>query len=77
MWSLIVGAIIGSIAGSIANSKESKGCLYNILTGIVGSWIGERLFGDFGPVIADYAVFPSILGAIIFLAVMNLFFGRR
>lgn len=77
MFGLIVGAIIGAIAGSIANSKEPRGCLFNIFAGIVGSWVGERLFGNFGLEIADYYIFPAILGAVIVIAVMNLLFGKK
>ena len=77
MWGLIVGAIIGSIAGSIANSKRPRGCLYNIFAGIVGSWVGERLFGNFGPEIADYYIIPAILGAVIVLIVLNFFLDKK
>lgn len=76
MFGLIVGAIIGAIAGSIANSKRPRGCLFNIFAGMVGSWVGERLFGNFGLVIADYYVFPAILGAVIVIILVNFFFGR-
>ena len=77
MFGLIVGAIIGSLAGSIADAKKPRGCLFNIFAGMAGSWVGERLFGDFGPMIAGYSVFPAILGAVIVIVLLNFLTGRR
>lgn len=77
MWSLIVGAVIGSLAGSIVGGKRPRGCLFNILAGMLGSWVGERLFGQFGPVLADYYLFPAGLGAAIVIIVANFLFGEK
>ena len=41
---LIVGAVAGWLAGSIVRS-ENNSFLLDILIGIVGGWIGYRLFG--------------------------------
>ena len=76
IWSLIVGALIGVMAGAITNRGESMGCIYNIFAGLVGSFVGQSLFGFWGPTLAGMAILPSILGAIIVIAVIDLFFGK-
>ncbi|WP_423215206.1 GlsB/YeaQ/YmgE family stress response membrane protein [Streptococcus equinus] len=73
--SLIVGALIGMMAGAITKKGESMGCVYNISAGLVGSFVGQSLFGYWGPTLADMAILPSVLGAIIVIAVVDLFFG--
>ena len=75
-WSLIVGSLIGMMAGAITNRGESMGCIYNIFAGLVGSFVGQSLFGFWGPSLAGMAILPSILGAIIVIAVVDLFFGK-
>ena len=52
------------------------GCIYNIFAGLVGSFVGQSLFGFWGPSLAGMAILPSILGAIIVIAVVDLFFGK-
>lgn len=76
IWSLIVGSLIGMMAGAITNRGESMGCIYNIFAGLVGSFVGQSLFGFLGPSLAGMAILPSILGAIIVIAVVDLFFGK-
>lgn len=76
IWSLIVGSLIGMMAGAITNRGESMGCIYNIFAGLVGSFVGQSLFGFWGPLLAGMAILPSILGAIIVIAVVDLFFGK-
>lgn len=76
LWTLIVGAIIGSIAGAITSKGKSMGCIFNIIAGLVGSSIGQALFGSWGPSLAGMAIVPSVLGAVILVAVVSFFFGR-
>ncbi|WP_265458006.1 GlsB/YeaQ/YmgE family stress response membrane protein [Enterococcus sp. HY326] len=76
IWSLIVGGIIGLIAGAITNKGGSMGIIANVVAGLLGSVIGQALFGTWGWTVAGMAVFPSILGAIILVAVVSFFFGR-
>ena len=76
IWSLIVGAIIGVIAGAITNKGKSKGWIANILAGLVGSFVGQALLGSWGPSLAGMALIPSIVGAVIVVAVVSFFLGR-
>lgn len=77
IWSLIVGAIIGAIAGSITKKGESMGWIANIIAGLVGSSIGQALFGSWGPSLAGMALIPSILGAVILVAAVSFFLGKK
>lgn len=75
IWSMIVGVLIGAIAGAITN-RESMGCLTKMLAGLVGSSVGQNLFGTWGPSLAGMALVPSILGAVVVVAVVDYFFGK-
>ena len=76
IWSLIVGAIIGVIGGAITNKGKSMGWIANILAGLVGSFVGQALLGSWGPSLAGMALIPSIVGAVIVVAVVSFFLGR-
>ena len=71
IWSLIVGAIIGVIAGAITSKGKSMGWIANILAGLVGSAVGQALLGSWGPSLAGMALMPSIIGAVIVVAVVS------
>ena len=77
IWSLIVGGFIGFIAGGITKKGGAMGIIANIIAGLLGSSVGQSLFGTWGPSMAGMALVPSILGAVIVIAVVSFFFGRR
>ena len=76
LWSLIIGAVIGAIAGAITGRGNSMGWIATIVAGLVGSAIGQALLGSWGPQLAGMALIPSIIGAIIVVAVVSFFLGR-
>lgn len=70
---IIFGALAGGIAGMIADSKRS-GCLFNIVIGIVGAFIGGLLMQfitgrsfDFGFNLTSFVV--AVLGSIVLLVI--------
>ncbi|MFI3728879.1 GlsB/YeaQ/YmgE family stress response membrane protein [Vagococcus fluvialis] len=70
---IIVGIIIGAIAGAFTSRDfPVSGWIGNLIAGLVGSWIGQSLFGEWGPKFADIAIFPSIIGAILLVVVTSL-----
>ena len=71
IWVLIVGAIIGAVAGVITRRSGAMGWISNIIAGLVGSAIGEALLGHWGPQLAGMAIIPSLIGAIIVVAVVS------
>ncbi len=76
LWVLIVGAVIGAIAGAITSKGKSMGCITNIIAGLIGSSVGQAIFGSWGPQLAGMALVPSILGAVILVAVVSFFVGK-
>ena len=77
IWSIIVGGFIGFIAGAITKKGGAMGIIANIIAGLLGSSVGQALFGTWGPTLAGMALVPSILGAVIVIAVVSFFFGAR
>ena len=77
IWTLIVGAIIGAIGGSLSGRGKQMGCIFNIIAGLAGSYIGQAIFGHWGTHLAGMALVPSILGAVVVVAVVSFFTGRR
>ncbi len=79
IW-LIVGGIIGWIASMIMKTDGQQGIILNVVVGIVGSFLGGWLIapmlgtgtvnsGDFSVM----GLLASLIGAIILLAIVNLF----
>ncbi len=79
LWICIVGAVIGLIAGAITSRDIPLGCIGNILAGIIGSWLGDWIFGlfglsNFGPQLAGMNLIPALLGAILFVVIFSAIF---
>ena len=79
VW-LIVGGLIGWIASMIMRTDAQQGTLLNIVVGIVGAflagWLLTPLFGVSTINQGNFslpAMLISLLGAVILLAVVNLF----
>ena len=77
LWSIIVEGVIGLIAGSITKKGGSMGVIANIVAGLVGSSVGQSLLGTWGPSLAGMALFPSIIGAVIVVAVVSFLLGKK
>lgn len=68
--SMIVGFLIGLIASAISNRGEHMGCIGKTFVGWLGAFVGQ-LFWKLGPMLADTAIVPSVLGAVILLALLE------
>ena len=77
VWSIIVGGFIGFVAGVITRKGGSMGIVSNVVAGLIGSVVGQKLLCTWGPTLAGMALIPSILGAVIVIAIVALFFGRK
>lgn len=79
IW-IIVGGILGWIASMIMGTNAQQGILLNIIVGIVGAllagWLLSPLFGINTINQGNFslpALLVSLLGAIILLAIVNMF----
>lgn len=67
---IIVGGLAGWIAGKIMDVSE-RGLVKNILTGIVGAFLGGLLFSLIGGTGVTgfnlWSIFVAVIGAIIFI----------
>ncbi|MDW7617486.1 GlsB/YeaQ/YmgE family stress response membrane protein [Peribacillus simplex] len=72
LWSLIIGGIIGWLAGMIIGRDIPFGIVGNIIGGFVGAWLGSLILGNWGPVVAGYAIIPSLIGAIVLVFILSL-----
>lgn len=74
---IILGALSGWLASIIMKKNASMGALANIITGIVGAFIGGIVFNLFGAEKVTglnlYSVLVSVVGACILLWVLNKF----
>ena len=77
LWSIIVGGLIGLAAGAITKKGGSMGIIGNIFAGVIGSSVGQSLLGSWGPSLAGMAIIPSIVGAVIVVAVVSFLFGKK
>lgn len=75
LW-LVIGGIIGWLASIIMRTNAQQGMLLNVIVGIVGAVIGGLIAGG-GSINNNYmdprAWLFSLIGAVILLAIINLF----
>ncbi|SBV37471.1 Transglycosylase associated protein [uncultured Stenotrophomonas sp.] len=73
IW-LIVGGIVGWLASIIMRRDAQQGIVLNIVVGIIGAMLAGFLFGGgINGAITLRSFLLSLLGAVILLAIVNLF----
>lgn len=75
VW-LVVGGVVGWLASLIMRTDAQQGLLLNIVVGIVGAFIGGMIFnrGDINDAPLNITAFlVSLVGAVVLLAIVNLF----
>lgn len=75
VW-LVIGGVVGWLASLVMRTDAQQGILLNIVVGIVGAFIGGLIFnrGDINDAPLNLTSFlVSLVGAIILLAIINLF----
>jgi uncharacterized membrane protein YeaQ/YmgE (transglycosylase-associated protein family) len=75
LW-LIIGGIVGWLASIVMRTDAQQGIILNVVVGIVGAFIAGLIFN--GGTINNaplnlYTFLTSLVGAIILLAIVNLF----
>ena len=83
LW-LVIGGVLGWLASIVMKTNDRQGLFLNIVVGIVGAFLGglllAPLFGTGTINQNDFSIgslMVSFLGAIILLAIVNFFRGRR
>jgi uncharacterized membrane protein YeaQ/YmgE (transglycosylase-associated protein family) len=83
IW-LVVGGLIGWVASLIMRTDAQQGLLLNIVVGIIGAllggWLISPLIGEGTINSGDFSLgglVVSLLGAVILLAIVNLFRRKR
>ena len=78
---ILVGFVAGWLATYIAGGDRRRGCLSNIVLGIIGALVGGWLMnflGRVGPTGFNlWSVGVAVLGAVIVLTVRQLVFGKH
>jgi uncharacterized membrane protein YeaQ/YmgE (transglycosylase-associated protein family) len=74
LW-LIVGGIVGWLASIVMRTNAQQGILLNIVVGIVGAFLAGLIFGggSINEGISVGSFLMSLLGAIVLLAIVNMF----
>ena len=83
IW-IFFGGILGWIASRMMETDDQQGVLLNVVVGVVGAFIAGLLLSPLlgvGTINQSDFSFPSmlisLLGAVILLALVNAFRGRR
>ncbi|MDI1252372.1 GlsB/YeaQ/YmgE family stress response membrane protein [Thermomonas sp.] len=72
IW-LIIGGIIGWLASIVMKTDGQQGIILNVVVGIVGSYLGGWLIAPLIGGGGAMGYVSALIGAIILLAVINLF----
>lgn len=78
IW-LIVGGIVGWLASLVMKTDAQQGIILNVVVGIIGAFIGGWLIGPLlgaGSINDGFSIMSfivSLIGAVILLAIVNLF----
>ena len=78
IW-LVIGGIVGWLASIVMKRDGSQGIVMNVIVGIVGALLGGFLIsplvgvGTINDGVSIGSILVSLVGAIILLAIVNLF----
>ncbi|KYG28959.1 hypothetical protein [Bacillus gaemokensis] len=61
----IITFLVGAIIGAITGEDFSAGMFGNSIAGLLGAWLGGKLFGVWGPAFGGIHIVPALLGEIV------------
>jgi uncharacterized membrane protein YeaQ/YmgE (transglycosylase-associated protein family) len=79
---LIAGAIIGYVASRIMRTNSQQGLLLDIVVGVIGAFLAGYFIspllgvGTINDAITIPTMLVTLIGSVILLAIVKLFFGR-
>jgi uncharacterized membrane protein YeaQ/YmgE (transglycosylase-associated protein family) len=68
---LLIALIIGRLCEPMAGDCIPGGSAGTAIAGFSGAWLGTLLLGAWGPDLQGFAVLPSVVGAICFIAIIR------
>ena len=76
---IILGLLAGALSGAVVGGRTARGCLPNIIIGIIGAFVGGWLFARLG-VNSPFGglagtIFVAFIGAVVLLFVLRLIRG--
>ena len=73
LTAILVGGLVGWLASLVMKTDGQQGIILNVVVGIIGSWLGGQFIAPLigGSGIMGYV--SAFIGAIILLAIVNLF----
>lgn len=83
LLTLVLGGVAGWLASMVMNRDQEQGVLLNIVVGIVGAFLANLLLAPLFGVSAalDHITLAgflmSVLGAVVLLAIVNMFTRHR
>ena len=69
--SVIIAMVIGVVADKLSPFDMPGGWAGAIIAGFVGAWLGNGLFGTWGPIVAGFSLVPALIGAIIVVIIIG------
>jgi uncharacterized membrane protein YeaQ/YmgE (transglycosylase-associated protein family) len=79
---LIAGAIVGYVASRIMRTNSQQGLLLDIVVGVIGAFLAGYFIspllgvGTINDAITIPTMLVTLIGSVILLAIVKLFFGR-
>jgi uncharacterized membrane protein YeaQ/YmgE (transglycosylase-associated protein family) len=74
IWWIILGFIAGALSGVVVGGRTARGCLPNVVVGIlgavVGGWLARQLGYD-GPTGFLAAIVVALIGAIVVRVILE------
>jgi uncharacterized membrane protein YeaQ/YmgE (transglycosylase-associated protein family) len=68
----LLALVIGTVADKLSPFDMPGSWAGALIAGFVGAWLGQILFGTWGPVLYGFALIPALIGAVFVVIVVGL-----
>jgi uncharacterized membrane protein YeaQ/YmgE (transglycosylase-associated protein family) len=70
--SAIIALVIGTVASKLVPFHMPGGWAGALVAGYIGAWIGQLIFGTWGPMVEGFSLVPALIGAIIVVIIAGI-----